>query len=207
MTRLRRRRWQLPSIGGPGAVALAIMLILYAGWQVFRWPPGHREVIGDVFFFPVDGAAVWAAWSASRRCGARSRLRSAWGLLVLPGQRRSFAERIRFGLDLAVVGISGAAVVTYIVLGPTITQAGPDALQTSISIAYPVGDVVLLVGLRSVLLRSGPGLERSRADRPGGANRARGDERGTASKLGAVHRRRGQLRAAGRGRRRRSAAA
>jgi len=60
---------------------------------------------------------------------------------------------VRLGLDLAVVAIGGAAVVMYLVLGPTLRQGGPDALTTGVAIAYPVGDMVLLVGLGSVLLR------------------------------------------------------
>jgi len=97
MTRLRRRRWQLPSIGGHGgvlAIALASNLLGDVIWTVYE-AIGSKPYpsLADVFyllFYPI----------------------MLWGLLVLPGQRRSFAERIRFGLDLAVVGISGAAVVT-----------------------------------------------------------------------------------------------
>jgi diguanylate cyclase len=79
-----------------------------------------------------------------------------WALLRIPARRRSFGESMRLSLDLAVVAIGGSAVVIYVVLGPTITQAGSDVLGTAISIAYPVGDVVLLVGLGSVLLRGCP---------------------------------------------------
>jgi two-component system cell cycle response regulator len=56
-------------------------------------------------------------------------------------------------LDLAVVAIGGATVVTYVVLGPTLEAGGPDVLTNAVSIAYPVGDMILLVGLASVLLR------------------------------------------------------
>ncbi len=180
------------------AVGIGALLVAYACWQLFRWPPGHRELIGDVFFYPVDVAAVVAAVAASRRCVDQSRLRSAWRLLALafasylagdvtwtvyelvgskpypsvadgfyllfyplllwgvlrfPASRLNVSERLRLGLDLAVVAIGGTAVVIYVVLGPTIVQSGPDLLQTGISIAYPVGDMVLLVGLGSVLLR------------------------------------------------------
>jgi diguanylate cyclase (GGDEF)-like protein len=172
--------------------------VLYAGWQVFRWPSTHRELFGDVFFYPVDIAAIATAWAASRRCRKRRRLRSAWrllaaaflvyllgdivftvyeaigskpypsladvfylafyplmlwGVLRFPSGRRSPAERVRLGLDLLIVAIGGTAVVTYFVLGPTIADSGSDPLEAAISIAYPVGDVVLMVGLGSVLLR------------------------------------------------------
>ena len=180
------------------AAALGGLLVVYAGWQLFGWPSGHRELVGDVFFYPVDVAAVWAAVAASRRCADRPRLRSAWrlvalafasylagdvawtvyefvgsrpypsaadafyllfyplllwGLLRFSAGRLDLSERVRLGLDLAIVAIGGSAVVIYVVLGPTLVQGGQDSLQTVFSIAYPAGDMVLLVGLGSVLLR------------------------------------------------------
>jgi diguanylate cyclase (GGDEF)-like protein len=79
------------------------------------------------------------------------------GLLRFPTGYRNAGERVRLTLDLAVVAIGGAMVVIYVVLGPTVVQSGPDKLLTAISVAYPVGDMVLLVGLASVLLRRAPG--------------------------------------------------
>jgi len=186
----------------PMAVAMGGLLVVYAGWQLFRWPAGHRELFGDVAFYPVDLAAIGAAWVASRCCVEKPKLRWGWrlvaiafacyfagdviwtvyevvgskpypsaadvpyllfypvmlgGLLCFAEGRREITERARLTLDLAVVAIAGTAVVTFVVLGPTIVQSGPDPLQTAISIAYPVGDVVMLVGLSSVLLRRSAG--------------------------------------------------
>ena len=76
-----------------------------------------------------------------------------WGLLRFPAGRRDRGARVRLMLDLAVVAIAGAMVVTDVVLGPTLRQGGPDALANGVSIAYPVGDMILLVGVGSVLLR------------------------------------------------------
>ncbi len=75
------------------------------------------------------------------------------GLLTFPTPPRDLGQRVRIGIDLATVAIGGSAVVVYVVLGPTILAGGSGALQTAFSIAYPVGDMVLLVGLASVLLR------------------------------------------------------
>ncbi len=72
-----------------------------------------------------------------------------WGLLRFPSMR-SGNRQTRTMIDLAVVAISGALVVMYVVLGPTIVSSGSNALQNAVSIAYPVGDMVLLVGLASV---------------------------------------------------------
>ena len=76
-----------------------------------------------------------------------------WALLMFGTTRSDAAERMRAGVDLAVVGIAGAMLVVYVVLGPTIVQSASDPVQTAISIAYPVGDVVLLFGLGLVLMR------------------------------------------------------
>jgi diguanylate cyclase (GGDEF)-like protein len=180
------------------AVAMASLLLVYGCWQVFHWTPGHRELVGDMFFCPVGLTATWAAWRASQRCSASPRLQSAWRLLALASLlylagdvaqtiyeaqgtlpfpsiadafylmfyplmlwgllrfavgRRSVAERVRLGLDLAVVAIGSSAVVLYVVLGPTAIAGGADVLQEVVAIAYPVGDMVLLVGLASLLLR------------------------------------------------------
>jgi diguanylate cyclase (GGDEF)-like protein len=75
------------------------------------------------------------------------------GLLRFAVDRRTVGGRVRLGLDLAIVAIGSSAVVLYVVLGPTAVAGGPSVLQDIFSIAYPVGDIVLLVGLASVLLR------------------------------------------------------
>ncbi len=180
------------------AAGMGALLLVYAGWQLFRWPAVDRRLIGDAFFYPVGLAAGCAAVGASRRCADQPRLRSAWrllavaaivylagdiaqtiyelegplpfpsvadalylsfyplmlwGLLRFPAGRRDRRARVRLMLDLTVVAIGGAMVVTYVVLGPTLRQSGPNALSNAVSIAYPVGDMILLVGLGSVLLR------------------------------------------------------
>jgi diguanylate cyclase (GGDEF)-like protein len=77
------------------------------------------------------------------------------GLLRFPAARKIGQRVGELMLDIAIVGIGGSAVVVYVVLGPTAVASSSDALQTVFSIAYPVGDVIVLVGLASVLLRGG----------------------------------------------------
>lgn len=74
------------------------------------------------------------------------------GLLSLPTLRRSSGERIRLGMDLAVAGLGSGAFIAYVILGPALV---PDqsALQAAASIAYPVGDMMLLAATASILLR------------------------------------------------------
>lgn len=85
-----------------------------------------------------------------------------WGLLRFAAGRRTAAERVRLGLDLAVVAIGGSAIVLYLVLGPTAVAGAENPLEAVVSIAYPVGDMVLLVGLASLVLRQAiPSSERA----------------------------------------------
>ena len=179
------------------AGVVASMLVVYACWQIFRWTPGHRPLVGDLLNYPIAAIATWAAWRASRRAGT-PRLRSAWrivalaiaaefsgevaqtiyeaqnqapfpsmadvlylsfyplmlwGVLRFAVGHRTLGERVRLGLDLAVVAIGSSAVVLYLVLGPTVVAGSPNLLEGVFSVAYPVGDVVLLIGLASVLVR------------------------------------------------------
>ncbi len=178
---------------------MVAVLLLYGSWQLVRWGPApDRESIADCFFYVVAGAAVWAAWRASRRCRHSPQLRRAWrlfalglfgqlsgqvafqvydllgktpypsiadvlylsfypltlaALLSLPVAPRDGATRMRLGVDLAVVTLAGSAAVVYVVLGPTLVANSGSPLQVAFSIAYPVGDMVLIVGLASLLLR------------------------------------------------------
>jgi signal transduction histidine kinase len=82
------------------------------------------------------------------------------GLLTMcPADRRP-SRRLRLSLDLAITALGGAAVVWYVVLGPTAEAGGQGALQMAFSIAYPVGDMILIVGLASLLLRGVTGSTR-----------------------------------------------
>jgi diguanylate cyclase (GGDEF)-like protein len=80
------------------------------------------------------------------------------GMLALPAPSGRVGSRVLLAVDLAVVAIGGSAAVVYLVLGPTVVADSGSALQAAFSIAYPVGDVVLLVGLAWVSTR-GSGLE------------------------------------------------
>jgi diguanylate cyclase (GGDEF)-like protein len=75
------------------------------------------------------------------------------GLLSLPAAAGRAGSRVRLVVDLAVVAIGGSAAVVYLVLGPTLVANSGSALQVGFSVAYPAGDLVLLVGLASVLTR------------------------------------------------------
>ena len=75
------------------------------------------------------------------------------GLLLLPMAAGDRSGRLRLGVDLAVVAIAGSALVVYVVLGPTLVAHSGSPVQVAFSVAYPAGDMVLLVGISSALVR------------------------------------------------------
>jgi diguanylate cyclase (GGDEF)-like protein len=78
------------------------------------------------------------------------------GIFAFPVRRRTTGERVRTAVDLAVVALGGGAAVVYVVLGPTALRQAASVGEALCSIAYPVGDMVLLVGLGSLLLHGSP---------------------------------------------------
>jgi signal transduction histidine kinase len=178
-------------------------LTIYASWQLRRWGgTSHKTLIGDVFFMPINVAAVVAALFAAHRCRAVPRVRRSWQLLALalvlyllgdvvqtyyevlarakpypslgdvgylafyplafaallrlPETRRSPRERLTLGLDCALVALSGAVPIWYVSLGPTLAAGGQGAVAMAVSLAYPLGDMVLLIGLAALLFRGAP---------------------------------------------------
>ena len=77
-------------------------------------------------------------------------------LLVLPHRRQSRSHNLRLGLDLATTALGAATVVWYLLIAPTARAGGQSTLQMAVSLAYPVGDVILIVGVASLLLRGVP---------------------------------------------------
>jgi diguanylate cyclase (GGDEF)-like protein len=85
---------------------------------------------------------------------------ACYGLLSFPGRRRSGAERLRLLLDMGTVFIGGAVVIWYVALGPAVASGVSLDLGSLINYAYPVGDLLLLFGILTVLWR---GVARSSA--------------------------------------------
>ena len=73
-------------------------------------------------------------------------------LLSLPHARRARLEWWKFALDAATVVLGGAVVVWYFVLHPTATQP-MDPRAVLVAFAFPIGDLVLLFGLTTLVLR------------------------------------------------------
>jgi two-component system cell cycle response regulator len=80
-------------------------------------------------------------------------------LLVLPHGRR-VRSNVRLALDLATTALGVATVVWFGLIVPTADAGGQSTLQMAFSLAYPVGDVILIVGIVSLLLRGVADSER-----------------------------------------------
>jgi two-component system cell cycle response regulator len=74
-------------------------------------------------------------------------------LLVLPRARQTRSQHVRLALDLTITALGAATVVWYVLIEPTARAGGQSTLQMAFSLAYPVGDMILIVGVASLLLR------------------------------------------------------
>lgn len=75
------------------------------------------------------------------------------GLTAFPAAPQNRQERTAFWLDAVTVLLGGWMVVWYVVLGPTAIGSEAPRLETALSAAYPVGDLVLIFGIAAVMLR------------------------------------------------------
>ena len=177
------------------------MLVAYGWWQLQRWGgAGHKTLVGDLFFVPLNAFAVGAAWAAARRNRGQPSIARCWRLtsaallayllgdvvqtyneviaharpfpslgdgfylacyplmlaamLCYPSPARGTRQRVTLMLDCAVVAVSGAVPIWVVSLAPIIAAGGQSAVAMAVSVAYPLGDMVLLVGLASLLFRA-----------------------------------------------------
>jgi len=75
-------------------------------------------------------------------------------LLTFPSAPRLGQQMLKFWLDSLTVLLGGGLVVWYLVLRPIAMAEDSTALITTLSLAYPVGDLVLLFGIAHLVLRN-----------------------------------------------------
>ncbi|HWI66536.1 MAG TPA: diguanylate cyclase, partial [Symbiobacteriaceae bacterium] len=75
-----------------------------------------------------------------------------WGVLSLPVEKAGRSDWAKFWLDAATVLISGWVVTWFLVLGPT-AEAGFGSLDRLLSVAYPVGDLLVFFGIVVIIYR------------------------------------------------------
>ena len=77
-----------------------------------------------------------------------------WAFLSFPTAPRERGERAKFWLDVATVLLGGTMLSWYLVLRPSAISAPSDTQTLLLSLAYPVGDLVLLLGAATILARA-----------------------------------------------------
>ena len=131
-----RRGWPA-STGRPGVAWLVVVggyLLFYISWQLFHWLP-YDDVVSHAASKPIDAAAAFVAWQASRRMQGSPRAALAWRLISL-------------GLVGQLAG--GIAVDVYAWLGESPYPSLADPLYLSF---YPLMLAALVVLPRARLTR------------------------------------------------------
>jgi PAS domain S-box-containing protein len=75
------------------------------------------------------------------------------GLIAMVDRGKSAQQRLGFGLDVCIILLGGALVLWYFLLAPIANAGDGYTLKTGLSLAYPVGDLVLLLGIASIILQ------------------------------------------------------
>jgi class 3 adenylate cyclase len=83
------------------------------------------------------------------------------GLLSLPSAPLKSTERLRVLLDLAIILITAWMGIWFFIISPTAAQYESGNLDQILAAAYPVGDLVLLGGIFTLLFRGAEGAVRS----------------------------------------------
>lgn len=79
------------------------------------------------------------------------------GLLALPRVFRGRSDATMFTLDALTVAVGVGMVLWHIALRPALGAAGSGPwVRTAIALAYPIGDMVTVLGIAMVLLRQAP---------------------------------------------------
>jgi diguanylate cyclase (GGDEF)-like protein/PAS domain S-box-containing protein len=82
------------------------------------------------------------------------------GMLTFPMARRTRGEQAKFWLDAGTVMLAGGIVIWYIIFAPALRAEHAGTMAAALSIGYPVGDLALLYGCASVMLRMSSGVSR-----------------------------------------------
>ncbi len=76
-----------------------------------------------------------------------------WGLSILPTAPLNRRERLTFWLDLLTTLIVATMALTYFIVIPSAQANASDPLTQIVLVGYPLGDLIIFVGLLATLLR------------------------------------------------------
>lgn len=109
---------------------------------------------GDLLFFVLQNVLLRSPFPSVADIGYLAYYPLALaGLLCFPSAIRGRVERVNFYLDCFLVFLAGGIVISYFFLIPTLHSARDNMLAYSLSAGYPIGDLLLLVGIAYLLLR------------------------------------------------------
>ena len=80
-------------------------------------------------------------------------------LLLFPSPSVARREAYRLAIDLGIVALGGGMVVWHTLLRPLITAPDLDPLGQALALAYPIGDLALLVSVATIALRRPLGID------------------------------------------------
>jgi diguanylate cyclase (GGDEF)-like protein/PAS domain S-box-containing protein len=76
-----------------------------------------------------------------------------WGILTFPHALRGQHDRVTFWLDVATVLLGGGMVIGFLLMQPGQSSDDSDVVAQVLSLAYALGDLVLFLGIITLLLK------------------------------------------------------
>jgi diguanylate cyclase (GGDEF)-like protein len=114
-------------------------------------------LLGDLLQFWIENVmhrVAYPTWSDAAYLGFY--VVAFCGLVSFPSRRDSGSERLRRLLDLGTVFTGGAVLIWYLALGPAVETGLRFDLFDLVTYAYPIGDLLLLFGILTLLWRGVP---------------------------------------------------
>lgn len=134
-----------PSIDGRTGRAWRIVAVAF----FFYW-------LGDVIFTLEEniGSSPYPSWADAAYLLFYVAL--LWGVLTFPTAPRTKSDRTKMWLDTGTVVLGAFMILWYFALGPTARASGSTPLESIVSLAYPIGDLVLVLAITRILLGDPP---------------------------------------------------
>ncbi len=123
---------------------VALACVLWAGGEM-TWC--YLEVVRDTSPFPSIADALYLSFYPVMFAG----------LTLLPGRRTGRHQRLALALDVATVMLATLMLVWYLVVEPTVSSYQSTGLSEVLSLLYPAGDLILVLGATRAFMRRLPG--------------------------------------------------
>jgi diguanylate cyclase (GGDEF)-like protein len=171
--------WQIFNWGGDDYTTLISDLVFLPvsivgavlAWRTSRHPGLDARtrrawrIVGAAFFFYWIGDSVFSIEENVGSAPFPSWADAAylmfyvvllWGVLSFPTAPRTRADRTKMWLDTGTVVIGAYMILWYFALGPTARATGAGWFENFVSLAYPIGDLVLVLAITRILLGQPP---------------------------------------------------